>query len=552
VLVTLKDSDGRAVTKVVNVRQLGYDMFFSPSGTLEYEALGGSSLSFPVTSGVPWKLEEKPDQTYLELSDAGEQPAATGEPYYFSLEANPLYVPRTATIKVSSSNEDFAERTFDIRQKSVDPFIIITDPTDGGDPPVHEHAFTSSATKTVTFTTNAKWKFTVDDATYANVITDASETKDATHDLGATPTGPEDGSVIFTPATGAGTLPAGTISTKVKFFTADHAGASENMKEVTFSRVIPENWTFLGYSLDGGAYTTPPATLSRPNNPATNVWLHAQTNVNWYGRRNSDSPVNTPTVTGYMANSTRTVTVTALDVNTKTSWADNGTGNVDTQIWYGYKLNGGQPAPNATDYFTVQQAPYTLSTNKPANMGELDVSVTVNVTTTAPSYSLVLMVNGTTTEVGRTGWQSSELSPTIDVKPNTGSTRQINITNGVTGKVLTYFDQPYSRDYRFIGPYSNVGWDGSVPLGVTCPTGYHLHFYGVYEGARIQDRNGNTFPVGNYYVIGSEYIAEYWLNRDVIISDGGLLSWGKSSWIVQKTSGSQYAELPQYFQCLKD
>ncbi|MDR1274668.1 MAG: hypothetical protein LBK12_08985, partial [Odoribacteraceae bacterium] len=515
------------------------------SGTLEYEAAGGGALSFPVTSAATWKLAETPDQPYLALlgNESDFHAAATNETYNFSLEANPLYVPRVATIGVTSSDDNFAGREFYIKQKSADPFIIITDPTNGDDPPTHAHEFTSSATKTVTFTTNAKWKFTIDDATYANVITGASETKDATHDLGATPTGPENGSVTFTPAAGAGTLPAGTTWTTVTFSTVNPDGAPEDTKEITFSRVVPVNWIFKGYSLDGLSTPTLPTTGTYVTVPKSggDVWLHAETNTGWYGKMGS-TVVNTPAVSGYEANSTRKMVVPALVAATAASW----TGNTDSRIWYGYKLDGSEaPDPEASHYFHARQAPYTLDvTNVPSGMVDPisgNGTVTVTVTTDAPSFSLVLKVNGTNDQVGSLSG-SGNGSKTVTVNRITDATysRIVNIINSYDGSVRASFTQYREPEYVLSSNIANR------PSSATCPSGYtvlysssdqsgsNINGLTVYDWSRQLIPNQTGIYIGIYYLSPSAPRMATCNITNGVISVTKTNTWDQQYWVCKR------------------
>jgi hypothetical protein len=459
VLVTLTDpASARTVTRVVNVKQLGREMIFEATTSNLYPAAGGDQ-TFTVTSEAPWRLAG--GAGLLELGDeTGFHPAATGYPYHFTLQANPGYVERETTISATSSDANFfpPTRDFPVRQAAAGPYIDVT----SGNPVVLD---SPAAETTVTFDTNARWTFATD-GDYATVFASAVASPG---DLGATPTAPKNGSVTFTPALDGTSGKGGTgVSTVVTFKTlAGIEGVEEDEEAVTFSGTIPSLWNLLGYSLNGGSYSALPATLTRPNTPATNIYFHAATNVDWCARREDLEPVTTPSIAGYTSNSTRLVTVPALDASEKTSWEDNGTGNVETRLWYGPGPDeDGQPDP--ANSFVVTQAPYKLT----PSASEISLtSVKVNVTTAATSYwidlkagdAILATTNGLTTVKSNTF--------TVDMNKGT-SARTVAIVNGVTGKQVGSFSQPAAPELILIGtihiPQGNENGVSNLP----CPGGY--------------------------------------------------------------------------------
>jgi hypothetical protein len=203
------------------------------------------------------------------------------------------------------------------------------------------------------------------------------------------------------------------------------------------------------------------------------VYLHAETNVDWSGRRNTLAPVTTPPITGYTENSTRSVTVPVLDVNEKTSWSDNGTGNVETKIWYGPGLDGNeQPAP--ANYFEVSQAPYALTAS--GSTSGLGMSVTVSVSTLAAQYSLRLHANTAGgSQLATTNGLTTGTSKSFIIDANTGtSQRPVIIVNGVTGNQVGSFSQVASPRFIVTSPITKIEGDAVNGVVHNCPDGYVL------------------------------------------------------------------------------
>jgi hypothetical protein len=239
------------------------------------------------------------------------------------------------------------------------------------------------------------------------------------------------------------------------------------------------------------------------------VYLHAETNVDWSGRRNTLAPVITPPITGYTGNSTRAVTVPVLDENEKTSWTDNGTGNVETKIWYGPEMDGnGQPAP--ANYFVVSQAPYTLT---PSTSNITINSVTVSVSTAAACYKLELKTT-TGSSLASTNGLTTVKSNTFNIGTNkTGSARKVLIVNGVTGKEIGSFNQPVPPNFVLLPIMITYPYDsgGSPNFSIDCPDGTTWsRRNGVQTNYTITDIYGNaiTGSCNEFYRYDIEF---YWV-----------------------------------------
>ncbi|MDR1273096.1 MAG: DUF4906 domain-containing protein [Odoribacteraceae bacterium] len=483
VLVTLAGPDGKTVTRPVNVRQLGREMNFKATPVNPYAAAGVTDQTFPVSSEATWKLATAESDLALEDKPGWYAATSTDYLYHFSLAANPGYTLRNITVNVTSSHSDFAPRDFKISQEAVGPYITITEPSS-------PYNFGESGMAIeVKFTTNATWTFATD-ATYANVIANASGATAGTPYpiAGVAPTAPKDGSVTFTPSTGA--LMAGTKSTKVTFNT-NPAGSP---REIIFNRVVPVDFTFLGYSWDGSsAPTLPPGTPLAVAKAGGSVWIHAATNVNWYGTIDA-LVTNTPAVTVPATNSTREMVVPLLDVEEALSW----TGDTDTQVWYGHKLDKitGDPDPDPGDYFNVRQQKYALTVG---SSNPTYTSVSLNVQTDAPWFELTLNSDSDGHEVGHL-YEDEEGTYPVDLETNsTGAARPINILNKYTGEVKHTFSQPYFMAPVYID-LENKGCVGGYVQGKTY-VGQQI-WAGPYNDAPQKDGGMNVRTTEGAFFIG--------------------------------------------------
>jgi hypothetical protein len=516
VLVTLAGPDGKAVTRAVNVRQLGREMNFKATPENPYAAAGVTDQTFPVSSEATWKLSTAETDLALEDKLVWYPATTTDYPYHFSLEPNPYYVARDITVNVTSSHPEFAPRSFDIKQAGTAPYITITDPS-----PILSYDFGLTGTaKTVAFTTNAKWKFATD-ATYADVIASAETggagaSTETVYDLGATALAPENGSITFTLRTDAGTLAAGAKSTKITFNT-DPAGSP---KEVTLSRVIPALFTNIGIS---------PANGSDIAATATDVSVTVDRNVRWWIQQGSEEEKYSSD-DGYKAGDKLTVTVPKRDTRVADSWTNNNTVTVKA----GYDAQNGIAGASPGNY-SFTQLPYTLKVTGVATSG----SVTLTVETNATEYSLILKadnINGT--PLVTTGYISG--TPKTYTLTTNPTTRDVVIINAVTGLKVGSFTQPGLK-YVFVkhgsgGVYGNAN-------GVTsakCPDGYTAVNYKLGVGT-----TGVTWADGsavneNYTLIIYGWTATTWeSNRSMWTGGTNTLdqntsnhtnAWGWSSW----------------------
>jgi hypothetical protein len=479
VMVTLDGTNG-SVSRAVNVRQLAREMLFEPTLANPYPAAAGD-YTFTVKSEAPWQLAENPDETFLELEDeSGYHPVSTAFTYNFSLTSNmDSFTPREVEIDVTSSDPEFYPipailPTFKIVQREgAIPFIDIDDPTD--------YPYDFGLAKTVTFQTNANWKFTTD-ANYASVIGSESVTPDQDQTTAATPTVPVAGSVTFSPASSSTDL-AGSKSTSVTFQTVTPAGVTDDSEAISFSRVIPASFSV----------SSDPVTGTDIGTAASTVTLTANTNIRWWGRLgDSGTKINSAVLTAPKTNDQVTVTVPVLAWDAVASWSAS---TVTVQAGYNAQTDITASTPVV---FTFNRPAYTLSVNNPGDIGFGVTSVTLTVTKTAPTCSIVFKIHGTSTIVGSTTTSGS--TATISVAANSGTARSIDITNGVTGQILYTITQAESPLYYLDGPYSEWLSLADVQGRGRCPAGYHVDVdFSVYNVAYWL--NGSLIPNGTYIIL---------------------------------------------------
>ncbi|MDR1274557.1 MAG: hypothetical protein LBK12_08405 [Odoribacteraceae bacterium] len=452
VLVTLNAPDGRAVTQVVNVRQLGRDMDFTATPANPYAAAGVTNQTFPVTSEAPWKFTSAVPGLTLEDETGWHAATTTAYQYKFSLAANPLYATRDVTVNVTSSDEDFALRSFDIQQLAVAPYLDVTDPSNK----THDFGMTETA-KEVKFTTNAKSKYTTG-AGYADVISGQTVTAGAEMTATATPSGPVNGSVTFTPSTSNAGWGGSTKSTDVTFSTAvGVGGVNEDSETVTLSRTIPAVFTIT---------EVVPSNGSEIEATATDVTVKTNTNLKWWieqiggGGKSSTAEPGT-----YTEGGTWTVTIPARSPSVPASWTDNATVTVNA----GYDAQNGLAANTPTSY-TYTQLPYTLEVShtptSPTN------TVTITVTTNAASVPPIrLNVNNANGQevVGATPMNNGtghmfDLGTVV-------AERTIAIVNNVSGVMVASFKQLATTPNAMLSQYSSCpdGWKIGIPWnGAVC------------------------------------------------------------------------------------
>jgi hypothetical protein len=474
VLVTLTGPGGKAVTRAVNVRQLGYDKGFSATPATSYPAVGVTNQTFPVTSDSPWKFATGEADLTLEDETNWHPATATAYPYTFSLAANPGYAERDLAVTVTSSDEDFANRSFPIHQSGVAPYFTITSgsPTDFG---------AVGTPKAVGYKTNAnQWEYTLA-AGHENVIASTNVEAGVVQTTTATPTTSVSGSVTFTPSTSTAGWGGSTRSTTATFKTAvGIPGVNEDdPKVVTLSRTIPVAFNI----------TANPTSGSEIEATATDVTVTANTNMKWWIQLESGTKSYTGDPTGYTTTGTRTVTIPARSTSEGTSWTTNGP---TITVKAGYDAQTTVLANNPTSY-TYTQKPYTLTYSyEPASP---KTSVTITVTTNAGSVPIRLNVgNVSGTQVDITKTLTSGVGQSFDLG-SVEANRIVLIVNHTSGTEVGRFTQYAPTRIKKIQ---------FVTKGSSCPgSGQKTDPGGAYDIIRYYTSANTLAPEGDYFIQNS-------------------------------------------------
>jgi hypothetical protein len=538
VQVMLKGTDGRSVSKVINVRQLNREMEFHANPDNPYPAVGGDDLEFTVASEGKWRLLPNVADAYLTLKDpiegtTGHHPSVTSFTYPFELTSNVnSYASRAATIEVNLDDLAFSPViSFDIVQSGTPPYLTITEPAAVDDPPVHEYNFGLALTpKTVEFETNADWKFTIEDNftdLFSGVtLGDASPiTPNVTQTGTSDPTGKVEKEVIFTPTASTGTMLAGKNVTRVTFTTDSHSGALPASGVLSLFRIVPPDWTLV--SAHEGATPLAMDGTSSIRAAGTTVTLTASTNLPWWGQATdntagaSGARKDSSPLSAAKTNDQITVTVPARPATNADSWNLAGTATIEA----GYA----GLAPYFADYseqFSLNRPVYTISSVDVSDRTRTSVKLTV--TTDAPGYNLTLTTDNAT--VGSLSVSNSPGSPRV-VNLNDDYramvTRTVYVKNTYTGFVITSFEQPGYDGIMAYGANGAFGWTNRCPAPyerVDTPgiTGILL-LLTWNQSPRPNDILNATIPVVTE-VVPNDHMSGYY----VTMTNGVLTSWGAS------------------------
>ena len=299
VFVTLASQSGQSITRVITVRQLAREMQFLANTSNPYPAAEGT-YTFGLLSEGTWKLSAAAAWLALQGDESTfHAPLLVETPYSFNLTSNLSQVaPRSTTIAVTSSDEGFPSQSpFEIVQAGYPPYLVITSPAADAD---NHREIDLTGEVTVTFDTNADWKFTGDalyTATVASAQHASASIATATSIL-VTPasTVPVSRSVSFTPpAVTAETLAAGTTLESVVTFETT-LGFPVATDEVTLKRTVQPRFSATFAPVSGSAL---------PYSGAS-VTVTASTNAAWYAEGTGVSRQYAP-ATGYATDKTITL-----------------------------------------------------------------------------------------------------------------------------------------------------------------------------------------------------------------------------------------------------
>jgi hypothetical protein len=475
------------------VRQLGYDKGFSATPATSYPAVGVTNQTFPVTSDSTWKFATGEADLTLEDETNWHPATETDYDYKFSLLANPGHAERDVIITVTSSDEDFANRSFPIHQSGVAPYFTITSgsPTDFG---------AVGTPKAVGYMTNAnQWKYTLATG-HEDVIASATVEAGVVQTTTATPTTSASGSVTFTPSTSNVGWGGSTKETTATFTTAvGISGVDEDEpKVVTLRRTIPVAFDIAVDPASGNI----PAT-------ATDVTVTANTNMKWWIQLESGSKDETADPSTYTTGDTKTVTIPARGPSVATSWMENGP---TITVKAGYDAQTTVSANTPASY-TYTQLPYwvNLSSYEPSSP---TTSVTITVSTNAESVNIRLNVNNADgIQVDDTKQLSHGIGQMFALGTVT-SDRTIAIVNDLTNNKIGEFTQviPVSTLNILIWPVSQ-----SCPAWASEPRTWA-------NRTRCYSGQGVLAPPGGYAVAGDYdgILYKFFLDEEsYIYSDGG-------------------------------
>jgi hypothetical protein len=484
VQVTLKGTDGRSVSKVINVRQLNRDMEFHAYPDNSYPAVGGDDLEFTVASEGKWRLLPNVADAYLTLKDpieetTGHHPPVTSFTYPFKLTSNVnSYAPRTATVEVNLDNLAFSPAiSFDIVQAGTPPYLVITDPAAAGAPPAHEYDFgDKNLPKTITFKTNAGWTFSTD-GNFDKVISEVTYGGFPIYaglpaQTGSTiPTMEVEENVIFTPIASA---LAGETVTNVIFTTVNQEGAPETPPSVvSLSRLVPANWEFL-YAKEGNTLLKDGDNISPA---ATIVTLAANTNLQWWGKQGTAEPeYSNPSA--YTMDDKIDMTISKRPTDQTSSW--NTPENITITV--GYDAQTGIPALSPVHQFTLKRPIYELyvsninPTTVPCYAGTVNVTFNSN----ADDYYVQWRNSSnenTSAVIGTAQILVSGVGTQTVPYPATGAfqDRSLYLYNALTGKLL-YDTEVSQRMPRYTTGTVQGTRGGSSTTN--CPTGYSRSYTG--------------------------------------------------------------------------
>jgi hypothetical protein len=218
----------------------------------------------------------------------------------------------------------------------------------------------------------------------------------------------------------------------------------------------------------------------------------ANTNIKWYGQRideaGSWNKVFSATPTVPVSNDQIVVPVTVRPWDKASSWSD-----TTVYIRAGYDaILPGIPAHAEADIPFTREG-YTISSvSNPGDLGYgPPATVTLNVTTNAPTYTIAFRIQGTDTIVGSE--TSSSSTVTVLVAANKGTTdRKLEIINGITGEVYHTISQQWSPPGVFF--YATNVTSGA-DLSSRCPNGYS---FGASTSVQMYQSVGLWRISGNY------------------------------------------------------
>lgn len=403
--------NGKMVSQDITVRQLATDLLFSYETTNPYPAIGGTNLTFKVTSEAAWNILTTSPAGVVTIPNT-QHAAATDEVVGFKLEPNPTFAQRTVALNVTSAHPDFPTQNVSITQNFTPPFVALSN---------NNYAFgASTSSVNIDVNSNCNWKYADIPSGGSSSTASGSFAMNTTiPNTGATPTAGKVKTITFTRYAwpkAAGTPASGTVTTATfKFSTVNHAPASEQSAQITLSATVPGLYATPEFSHSNG-FVVPRA--------GTAISASLWSNIPWYLENTLGQRADV--ATGSYAKRLTTITVLAnnswanrnVTFAIKSSFGQHG-GNLNvSQAGYTvgtlhHSLPGTIPAAGGTYQFAISGGDYpalpwrvlvnggqTSGGTLPANGGSASFVVPENTTTAQRNVEIQLQINGTWTRIG--------------------------------------------------------------------------------------------------------------------------------------------------------
>ncbi|MEL5892694.1 BACON domain-containing carbohydrate-binding protein [Bacteroides sp. GD17] len=353
VIVYVMGPDGTRASKTIDIMQLATDLLFNVTKQDYYPETAGTN-TFSVDSDTDWYVYSVDDLGTGVVSNWSNTNNDKGvTTYSFDLTINETWDNRKAIFKVASSDPDFAGQEIVIIQGHANPTIKLNvNALDFG---------TSGDSKSVTVTSNAKWKYAVSTGNWANTVATASVaagTESGNHTYQTT-TGTN--TVTFTPkawTAAAGTPASGnTTAVGLQFTTTDHDPATASTANLTINRTVPAFFT-----LNTGNTSAARA--------GQNIAVNVSTNAAWNATSTAGTSIAAQAPAAY---GTRSVNI---NIPANTTWASR---TVTVSTKYGINTSSISTAKGS---FAVTQTGYYISAASRNFAPSPSVATNANITLT--------------------------------------------------------------------------------------------------------------------------------------------------------------------------
>ena len=470
VIVYVMGADGTRASKTIDIMQLATDLLFNVTKQDYYPETAGTN-TFSVDSDTDWYVYSVDDLGIGVVSNWSNTNNDKGvTTYSFDLTINETWDNRKAIFKVASSDPDFAGQEIVIVQGHANPTIKLNvNALDFG---------TSGDSKSVTVTSNAKWKYAVSTGNWANTVATASVaagTESGNHTYQTT-TGTN--TVTFTPkawTAAAGTPASGnTTAVGLQFTTTDHDPATASTANLTINRTVPAFFT-----LNTGNTSAARA--------GQNIAVNVSTNAAWNATSTAGTSIAAQAPAAY---GTRSVNI---NIPANTTWASR---TVTVSTKYGINTSSISTAKGS---FAVTQTGYYISAASRNFAPSPSVATNANITLTGAYPQMNVRVLNVTANA-----QLGTATTITARESGAGTSNNISVAANATwaNRVLRIQYQHPVNGWTPVG--GDVTQTGYSTAGLTC------------SGTAA----GGGFPI---YVSANSYLPELQLRA---ISGGVVLSTG--------------------------